>query len=150
MAEGARSRAWRWIAFGVALIFALAGAAFLVLSVEQHQDARDDLTRVRRELATARTNSSVNADHLRRALDAVDSVRDQLTAIDKGASDLVGLDQRDLGAVRNAIQAGLAGDLTAYNAAVDQRTALDPQHDAALEQLREQANAVITALNQLN
>ena len=48
--------------------------------------------------------------------------------------------------VFTAIQGGLAGKLADYNAAVDQRTALDPQHDAALEQLRQQANAVITAL----
>jgi len=49
--------------------------------------------------------------------------------------------------VRAAVQAGLAGSLTDYNTAVDQRTAIDPQHDAALEQLRLQANAVIEVLD---
>jgi len=77
-------------------------------------------------------------------------VKDQLGAIGQGAIPVADLDQGDLDAVRAAVQAGLAGDVTAYNAAVDQREALDPQHDAAVEQLRQQANAVITAFDRLN
>ena len=57
------------------------------------------------------------------------------------------LDQQDLDAVKAALQAGLAGDLLAYNTAVDQRAAIDPEHDAALEQLRQQVNTIITALD---
>ncbi len=52
--------------------------------------------------------------------------------------------------MRAAVQGGLAGKLADYNTAVDQRTALDPQHDTALEQLRQQANAVISALDGVN
>jgi hypothetical protein len=59
------------------------------------------------------------------------------------------LDDEDLTAVRGAVQAGLAGNLGDYNAAVDQRAAGDAEHDATVEQLRQQVNAVITALDAL-
>jgi hypothetical protein len=146
----ARWPGWRWLAFATALLLALGGAAFLVLSVQEHNDARDDLARARRELATARAVSSRDAQALTKAQHTIDSVKDQLGAIGQGAIPVADLDQGDLDAVRAAVQAGLAGDVTAYNAAVDQREALDPQHDAAVEQLRQQANAVISALDQLN
>ena len=80
---------------------------------------------------------------------SVATVRDQLAALDQGVNGLADLDQHDLETVRAAVQAGLAGSLADYNTAVDQRTALDPQHDATLEQLRQQANAVIAALDAL-
>jgi hypothetical protein len=137
----------RWGAFGVALVLALLGAAFLVWSISQHQDARDDLAAVKAQLATRRANTSKDAEALQRAQQQVAAVRDQLVALDPGAGQLSDLDQQDLDAVRAAIQAGLAGKSADYNAAVDQRANLDPRHDAALEQLREQANAVITALS---
>ena len=73
-------------------------------------------------------------------------MRDQLGAIDTSAVPMADFDEQDLEAVRAAVQAGLAGDATAYNAAVDQRAALDPQHDATVDQLRQQANAVIAVL----
>jgi hypothetical protein len=141
---------WRRVAFSAALLLALGGAAFLVLSVQEHNDARDGLTRTRHELATARAASSRDTQALTKVQDTIDSVKDQLGAIGTGAVPVADLDQSDLGAVRAAVQGGLAGDVTAYNAAVDQREGLDPQHDAAVEQLRQQANAVITALDQLN
>jgi hypothetical protein len=140
------------VAFAVALVLALAGVAFLVLSISQHQDARDDLADTRADLATRRAATSNDLKHLRNAQDTAASVHDQLAALaapDAGVTGLADLDQKDLEAVRAAIQAGLAGKLADYNTAVDQRTALDPQHDTALEQLRQQANAVITALTAL-
>ena len=146
----ARWPGWRWLAFATALLLALGGAAFLVLSVQEHNDARDDLARGRRDLATARAVSSRDTQALSKAQDTIDSVKDQLGAIGQGAIPVADLDQGDLDAVRAAVQAGLAGDVTAYNAAGDQREALDPQHDAAVEQLRQQANAVITAFDRLN
>jgi hypothetical protein len=150
VAERQRLGALRWAAFVVALIAAVVGVAFLVVSVEQHQDARDDLTRARRNLAAARAHSSADAEHLKRAQQTVHSVHDQLASMGLGVGALSSLDQRDLTAVRDAIQAGLAGNLAGYNAAVDQRAALDPQHDAAVEQLRQQVNAVIVALDRLS
>jgi hypothetical protein len=138
----------RW-AFGVAVVLAALGVAFLGWNVVQHRQARDDLKDARSQLATRRAHSSTEARSLHRALQAVTSVGDQLGALPKGTSDLADLDQRDLVAVRGAIQAGLAGNLAGYNAAVDQRTALDPQHDALVEQLRQQVNAVITAFDPL-
>jgi hypothetical protein len=143
-------RGWRWLAFAAALVLALGGAAFLVLSVQEHNDARDELARTRRELAAARSASSRDTKALTTVQNTIASVNDQLTAIGTGAVPVADLDQGDLDAVRAAVQAGLAGDVTAYNAAVDQREALDPQHDTAVEQLRQQANAVIAALNPLN
>jgi hypothetical protein len=143
------SLTWRWVAAITAFLLAVAGVAFLVVSVQQHRDAQDDLTRARDQLAAARTNSSLEARRLTAAQRRARSVGDQLTALGKGVSDLGDMDQRDLDAVKAAIQAGLGGDLSGYNAAVDSRRALDPQHDAAVEQLREQANAVISALNDL-
>ena len=145
MAESRRARL-RWVAFGVALVLALLGAAFLVWSISQHQDARDDRAAARARLATRRANTSSDAEALQRALDAFDTVREQLRALDEGVLEIAELDQHDLDAVRAAIKAGRAGNLADYNIAVDQRATLDPRHDAALEQLREQANAVITAL----
>jgi hypothetical protein len=146
----ARWPGWRWVAFGAALVLALGGAAFLVLSVHDHQDARDDRTRTRRELATARALSARDTHSLTKVQDTIASVKDQLAAIGKGTTPIADLDQGDLEAVRAAVQAGLAGDLTSYNTAVDLREGLDPKHDAAVEELRQQANAVIAALNQLN
>ena len=133
--------------FSGALVLALLGVAFLAWSVMQHQDARDDLTQVRAQLATNRASSSKEAQTLKQVQQSVGTVHDQLAALDKGVNGLADLDQRDLETVRAAVQAGLAGSLTDYNTAVDQRTAIDPQHDAALEQLRLQANAVIEVLD---
>jgi hypothetical protein len=139
----------RRTAFAVALVLALGGIAFLVVSISQHQDAHDDLVETRVQLATQRATASKDSKRVRNAQDVVATVHDQLAALEPGVAGLADLDQKDLDAVRAAIQGGLAGKLADYNAGVDQRTALDPQHDAALEQLRQQANAVITALTAL-
>jgi hypothetical protein len=149
VAEPRASLRRRRFAFSLALVLALLGVAFLVWSIAQHQDARDDLADARTELVTRRANTSSDAKHLKVALDAVGSVRNQLSGLDKGVPDLAALDEKDRDAVKAAMAAGLAGKLSDYNAAVDQRTALDPQHDTSLEQLRQQANAVITALDAL-
>lgn len=126
---------------------ALLGVAFLGWSISQHEDARSDLKDARTQLATNQVRASKEAKALQRAQAAIGTVRDQLAALDQGASGLADLDQRDFEAVAAAVRAGLAGSLADYNAAVDRRVALDPQHDAALEQLRQQANSVIVALN---
>jgi hypothetical protein len=149
MAEPRARLRRRRLAFGVALVVALLGVAFLVWSISEHRDARDDLADARTQLATRRADSSSEAQRLQSTLEAVGTVKSQLAALDQGAGGIADMDQKDLDAVRTAIQAGLAGDLAGYNAAVDQRASLDPQHDTALEQLRQQANAVITALDPL-
>jgi hypothetical protein len=137
----------RRVAFGTALVLALLGVAFLVWSVVEHQDARNDLADARAEVTVRKAGSSSDAQAVARAEADVARVHDQIAALGQGVTALGDLDQRDLDTVRAAIQAGLAGTLADYNAAVDQRTAVDPQHDAMLEQLRQQANAVITALD---
>jgi hypothetical protein len=131
-------------------VLALAAVGFLGWSISQHQEARDDLADTRAHLATRRATTSVDARRLQDALDKVTSVHDQLAALGQGATGLADLDEHDLDAVRAAINSGLGGVLADYNAAVDQRTALDPQHDATVEQLRQQANAVITALDSIS
>ena len=136
----------RLLAAIAAFALAVASVAFLVVSVKQHVDARADLTHVRKQLAIARATSSSDARELSAARQRLASVHDQVAALGKGVGNLANMDGRDLETVRAAIQGGLAGSLADYNAAVDQRAALDPQHDAAVEQLRQQANAVITAL----
>ena len=141
---------WRWVAAVTAFLLAVAGVAFLVVSVQQHDDAQDELTHAEHQLAVARANSSSDARQLTKAQQQARSVHDQLTALGQGVGAVADLDQRDLDAVRSALQAGLGGDLSGYNTAVDSRGALDPQHDSAVEQLRQQENAVITALNQLS
>ena len=147
MAESRTSRASRrWVAFGVALVLALLGAACLVWSISQPQDARDDVHAVEAQLAPRRATTSTDAEALQRAQQKVDGVHDQLVALEQGAAELGALDQQDLATVRAAVDAGVAGNLADYNTAVDGRAELDPRHDTALERLRQQANEVITAL----
>ena len=102
-----------------------------------------------RELHVERTTSSGDAQTLNRSRHAVKSIGQQLAALKSGGAAIAKLDDQDLGTVRAAVQAGLAGKLDAYNAAVDQRGSLDSEHDTSLEQLRQQANTVISVLDQL-
>lgn len=139
----------RRVAFGVALVLALFGAAFLVWSVTQHQNARDDLADARVQLRADRANASIAGKRLRYTQDVVQTIHDQLAGLDAHVGNLADQDQKDLDAVRAAVQAGLGGVLADYNAAVDTRTTLDAQHDTTVEQLREEANAVISALDPL-
>ena len=148
MAETRSGLRRRRVAFGSRWC-SLGAIAFLVVSISQHQDAATTSPSARSQLATRRAATSnefeERAHHAQRRRDRPRPAG----ALEPGVAGLADLDQKDLDAVRAAIQGGLAGKLADYNAAVDQRTALDPQHDAALEQLRQQANAVITALDPL-
>jgi hypothetical protein len=96
-----------------------------------------------------RALSSSSATALRSAQRVLGTLEQQLPTVTPAAMAIAKFDDQDLDAVRAALQAGLAGDLDAYNQAVDQRDGVDPQHDTALEQLRQQANAIITALDQV-
>jgi hypothetical protein len=139
----------RLVAFLVAFVLAIVAVAFLVFSVEQRDDARADLASAQLALRTDRAGSSQAATDLAAAQRELRALEPKLPAVDPEAAAIAKLDGQDLDSVRAALQAGLAGDLDAYNHAVDQRAALDPEHDAALEQLRQQANAMITALDQV-
>jgi len=130
-------------------MLAIAGAAFLVQSLRVHADARTDLTHARRELRTERSTRSTASAELAKARRVVRAIKPQLTAMASDAAALGTLDDQDLAAVQAAFAAGLAGDLSAYNIAVTQRSALDGQHDASLEELRKTANAVIGVLDTL-
>jgi hypothetical protein len=134
---------------GIAVVLALGAAAFLVLSTRQRDDARKELAHARVQLRTERATSSTDAKDLNQARHAVQGLRQQLTTITNGGTAIGKLDDEDLDTVRAGVQAGLAGNLDGFNAAVDQRGALDTEHDTELEQLRQQVNAVITALDQV-
>jgi hypothetical protein len=139
----------RLTAFSVALVLALGAVAFLVFSVGQRDDAHADLAAAQVALRDERASSSAPAIALATGHRALSALQPQLPTAAASAAAIAKLDEQDLEAVRAALQAGLAGDLAAYNRAVDQRAALDPAHDAALERLRQQLNAIITALDQI-
>ena len=146
MSDARRTRV-RFIAFLVALVVALAAVGFLVLSLRQRDDARHDLAAVRTALRTERATSSTAATDLTAAHKALQALVQPLGTVGPSAAAIAKLDQQDLDAVKAALEAGLAGDLAAYNAAVDQRGVIDPEHDATVEQLREQVNTIITVLD---
>jgi len=139
----------RSVACAIAVVLAMAGVAFLVQSLRARDDARTDLVHVRHQLQTERSTSSSAATQLAKARRAVQAIKPQLAGLATNAAALGKLDDQDRAAVQAAFQAGLAGDLGAFNTAVGQRTALDAQHDAALEELRKTANAVIGVLDTL-
>jgi hypothetical protein len=141
-----RSLRRRAVACLATVVLALGAAAFLVWSLRQHDEARRDLHDARAELRRDRAASSAEARDLRSATHAVGALRGQVQTITANGARIADLDDQDLAAVRAAVQAGLSGGLDGYNAAVQQRDVLDSEHDAALEQLRQQVNAVITAL----
>ncbi len=132
------------------MVLALGAAAFLVQSLRERDDARQELARARVELQHARSRTSAEARDLTVAQDAVQGLHAQLSDITDDASTIGSLDDQDLDAVRAAVQAGLAGDLGAYNAAVDRRAASDPAHDEALERLRQHVNSVLPVLDPLS
>jgi len=148
MADRRASQA-RVIAFAVALVMALGSAAFLVVSLREREDARSDLATARVALRHERAVSTTSATDLTVAQRELRTLQPQLTAAGPAAAVIAKLDQQDLESVGAALQAGLAGDLGAYNQAVEQRDAIVPDPDAALEQLRQHANAIITALDQV-
>ena len=137
------------LAFAVALVVALGSAAFLVVSLREREDARSELATARVALRHERAASTASATDLTIAQRELRTLQPQLTAAGPAAAAIAKLDQQDLESVGAALQAGLAGDLGAYNQAVEQRDAIVPDPDAALEQLRRHANAIITALDQV-
>jgi hypothetical protein len=145
----ARTSRVRRFAFVVALVLALAAAAFLVMSVQANHDAHSALASARVSLRAERAASSTAATQLGAAHHVLDGVGAEVSGVPAAATALAKLDEQDLALIEAALQAGPAGDLGAYNQAVDQRAVIDPEHDTAVEQLRRQANSIITALDQV-
>jgi hypothetical protein len=73
-------------------------------------------------------------------------VRSQLDAIPGELQQVTSLEQQDAALVQAALDAGKKGDVPAYNEAVTKRNVLAPQVDAAVEKLRTDVNAALTAL----
>ena len=132
-----------------AFVVALAAVAVLVYCLGPRDDARAELTSARHELRSARAASSAAATDLAAAHRVLRDLQPQLQTLAPAAAAVATLEEQDLASVRAALAAGLAGNLTGYNQAVDQRAAIAPEPDTALEQLRQQANVIITALDQL-
>ena len=128
----------------VTFVFALAAGGALVWAHREADDATAHRIAVRAALA-ANTNSAA-ADRLAVAHATVAAVRAQLDAIPAELTQVADLEQRDTDLVRAAYDAGKKGDVPAYNEAVTKRNVLAPQVDAAIEKLRTDVNAVLTAL----
>ncbi len=146
----ARTSRVRMLAFVLALLLAAGAAAFLAMSLREHDDAQSELSSARVSLRAERAASSTAAVQLAEAHRVVGAAAKALAAVPAAADAVAKLDEQDLGLVKAALQAGLAGDLDSYNQAVDQRDVIDPEHDAAVEKLRQQVNSLITALDQLS
>jgi hypothetical protein len=144
-----RRRWWRCAAIGVAVVLAAVGVTFAVVSVHQRDHDQRQLHGALVERRAARTSEANTANDLMRTRQAVAAIVDRLTAIPAAATVVASLDDQDLELVRAAVQAGLAGSVSDYNKAVDQRNALDARHDATLEQLRVEINSQLTALDAL-
>jgi len=80
---------------------------------------------------------------VRTALRALDGA---LAALPKSADAVAAADAPSLAALQALVTAALAGNVADYNQAVARVNDLSPLFDAALEQLRTQVNAVVTAL----
>jgi hypothetical protein len=149
MADANPSRgvgAARTVALVVAALLAVAAVAFVVVSLSEREDARDALDAASADLARTRARAATAEERYVGARTAADGLTARLEAFGPQFDGLVVANDEDLGFVRAAIQAGIAGSTGAYNAAVNGRNGVITAHDAALEQLRVAANDVLSGL----
>jgi len=108
-----------------------------------------------RDLRDARHASSVETARAAQARAALATTRAAVRAVPSLATlpaslrQVADLDTRSVSAIEAAVDAGLRGDVAAYNAAVGNLNALNPDYDTALEALRVQVNAALLALDPL-
>jgi hypothetical protein len=142
----ARARVSGWLVTAVAVTVVVAAVAAGAL-VWARREA--DVARAHRAALAARLamgTGGAAADRLAAARSTIESVRAQLDAIPGNLQKVTELEQQDTTLVRAALDAGKLGDVPAYNEAVTRRNDLAPQVDAAIEELRADVNAVLTAL----
>lgn len=139
-----RVSGWLVAALVVALLLVGAGAAALVWARGEQDDAQAQRRRLETELAVQRDADS--PDRLATTREAIGSVRAQIDALPAELQSVVDLQAQDVALLQAALDAGKAGNVPAYNEAVDKRNVLAPQVDAAVEKLRTDTNTVLLAL----
>jgi F0F1-type ATP synthase membrane subunit c/vacuolar-type H+-ATPase subunit K len=137
------------VALVVAAVMVAVAAGALVSSVSDRQDAHATLHNAEAALAHERSRNTDATAQLTKAQVAARGLQPQMTAVTVAADAVAPLDDQSLAAVKAAVAAGIGGDVAGYNAAVAQLNAANPGHDAALEQLRVQVNALVLALDPL-
>jgi prefoldin subunit 5 len=135
---------WLVAAVLVAFAVALVAAGALVWARREADDADTHRAELTAELAASTGTKA--ADRLAAARATIDTVRSQLDAIPGELQQVTSLEQQDAALVQAALDAGKKGDVPAYNEAVTKRNVLAPQVDAAVEKLRTDVNAALTAL----
>jgi hypothetical protein len=135
---------WLVAAVFVAFAVALVAAGALVWARREADDADTHRAELTAELAASTGTKA--ADRLAAARATIDTVRSQLDAIPGELQQVTSLEQQDAALVQAALDAGKKGDVPAYNEAVTKRNVLAPQVDAAVEKLRTDVNAALTAL----
>jgi hypothetical protein len=140
---------WNLAALLVAAAMVIAAGGFLVLSVLDRSDARAALHRDEVALTRERARRTGAVSLVTRARSDVRALGPQLDALARAGDIVALLDGQSLAAVKAAVEAGLAGDVAGYNAAVAQLNAMNAGNDAALEKLRVQVNALVMALDPL-
>ena len=143
----ARMSGWLVAAVVVALLLVGAGVAAVLWAQGEQDDANAQRQRLRAELAVQQ--DATTPDRLAATSAAIEAVRAQLDALPAELQQVTDLQAQDVALVRAALDAGKRGDVPAYNEAVNKRNLLAPQVDAAIEQLRNDTNAVLLALAQV-
>jgi hypothetical protein len=144
-----RASRWNLFAVIVAAVMVVVAGGVLVWGISARHDAQTTLHKAEATLARERSRSTGATAQLTQAQAAARGLRPQQSAVAAAADAVAPLDDQSLGAVNAAVDAGIAGNVAGYNAAVGQLNAANPGHDAALEQLRVQVNALVIALDPL-
>jgi len=144
-----RASRWNLVALIAAAVMVVAAAGMLVWSISDRQDAQATLHNAQDGLARESSRNTDATAQLRKAQAAARGLQPPIAAVTAAADAVAPLDDQSLAGVKAAGAAGIGGDVAGYNTAVAQLNAANPGHDAALEQLRVQVNALVIALDPL-
>jgi flagellar hook-length control protein FliK len=144
-----RASRWTLIALILATVMVAAAAGALAWSISARRDAHARLHKAEATLAHERSRTNDATAQLTKEQAVARGLRPQQGAVAAAGDAVAPLDDQSLTAVKAAVDAGIAGDVAGYNAAVAQLNAANPGHDAALERLRVQVNALVVALDPL-
>ena len=144
-----RASRWNLVAVIVAAVMVVAAAGALVWGISARHDAQTTLHAAKATLVHERSLRTDATAQLTKAQADARGLRPQQSAVTAAADAVAPLDDQSVAAVKAAVDAGIAGNVAGYNAAVAQLNAANPGHDAALEQLRVRINAIVIALDPL-
>lgn len=137
------------IAAAVAILVLVGALVFAVTGIREDEQASGALDRTESRLPTRRA-ATADARAEVAAVDAlVKRLGPDIDAALLGAENITKADEADLALFQEALAAGTAGSVAAYNRAVGQRNALNALHDKALDGLRAPADALVAALDRL-